>query len=1045
MSAEEQADRSPRGSGDAQEPIERPASPASHASADGGAPASADKKKWTRGEEEKVGDEFSMKMSDGPKKAKATSWNETRSADDKATLGANASTILGALMNRPRGHFEGDYREASAAADTAARGKHLVNILAFNHSDREVDYGEIFGDDIADTPGLRVWVIEGWKVKAVDEEDFGKFHTEDCYLVLHVSEVKRSKQRNVHLWIGKGASQDKAAAVSIRGVMLCNYLQGQAKQHREDEGKESDEFISYFFAHDGMQQLDGSAVAEDTALKPPAAVTYETALYLVCPFSTPRLRRVELSLESLHSKDVLILDLGLTIYQWNGARSLRATRFKAMEFCRRINDWQRHGNARIAVVEQDAEEDDFILALTSGEGAGGAVPDGDLKMRMFKINESAEAKEDKVKLVEPPLSRRHLDPTHTVVLDAFSEVFIWTGRFCSTREKQIAALLAGRFMKMEQDPPRPAWAAVHKIRQGAEPLTFRAKFADWRDVLPLGNYSRPPPRPLALAPAAAQGAPTPAAAGVAAEKSEVDVEKLYDSREWPADTMIDDARGVTELWNLERSGPKFVKLPGSERGIFHTGDCYLVLYTYYDERDFNAQKYIAYFWEGAESNAKWFPSFLFGFYPLLQRKMAVGKGPANRLRYVRVREGLEPAHFMALFKGNLVVRRGRRRNRAAEEEQVQLFDVKAADEERARCVQVPAAAANLHSRDCFILLTPTRCFLWNGFRCRAHTRAAAQVFVEMLNGGSSRGEALVQDEELEEDEFWAALGPKQPYADTNAWEKNETADPRLFHISQSSGRLRVEELQHVAQSQLTDEDVFWLDCFTDLYVWFGANTRGSLRVAALHHANAYAKFAASIRDAPVPVVEVRSGEETAPFTWQFHAWRARPARRDPRTERLKALNQEALEDRQIEQADVNLAREERWELREGEFDDRPFVASAAPFDADLPFEMEQQADGEWRVELVLGPGRHHYQFEVDAGEWEADARRPTEQLEGVGTVNRLTVRSRDPAARPCQYTLTWRQPPPPAEGEAPPAPISVRVRGFAASTLLSTWQAEHAA
>lgn len=63
----------------------------------------------------------------------------------------------------------------------------------------------------------------------------------------------------------------------------------------------------------GMQQLDGSAVAEDTALQPPAAVTYAPVLYLVCPFYTPRLRRVELSLDSLHSKDVLILDLGLTV------------------------------------------------------------------------------------------------------------------------------------------------------------------------------------------------------------------------------------------------------------------------------------------------------------------------------------------------------------------------------------------------------------------------------------------------------------------------------------------------------------------------------------------------------------------------------------------------------------------------------------------------------------------------------------------------------------------------------------------------------------
>ena len=52
---------------------------------------------------------------------------------------------------------------------------------------------------------------------------------------------------------------------------------------------------------------------------------------------------------------------------------------------------------------------------------------------------------------------------------------------------------------------------------------------------------------------------------------EVDVEKLYDSTEWPAERMVDDAKGVTELWNLERAGPKFVKLSPAERGIFHTG------------------------------------------------------------------------------------------------------------------------------------------------------------------------------------------------------------------------------------------------------------------------------------------------------------------------------------------------------------------------------------------------------------------------------------------------------------------------------------------
>lgn len=77
-------DRSPRKENtEPVEPVERPSSPASHTSGDGAAPASADKKKWTRGEEEKVGDEFAMRMADGPQRVKAVGWNDTRSADDK--------------------------------------------------------------------------------------------------------------------------------------------------------------------------------------------------------------------------------------------------------------------------------------------------------------------------------------------------------------------------------------------------------------------------------------------------------------------------------------------------------------------------------------------------------------------------------------------------------------------------------------------------------------------------------------------------------------------------------------------------------------------------------------------------------------------------------------------------------------------------------------------------------------------------------------------------------------------------------------------------
>lgn len=60
-------------------------------------------------------------------------------------------------------------------------------------------------------------------------------------------------------------------------------------------------------------------------------------------------------------------------------------------------------------------------------------------------------------------------------------------------------------------------------------------------------------------------------------------------------------------------------------------------------------------------------------------------------------------------------------------------------------------------------------------------------------------------------------------------------------------------------------------------------------------------------------------------------------------------------------------------------------------------------------------------------------------------VNKLTVKSRNAQQQPAQYTLVYR-PPPVAEGdEAPPLPISVRIRGIPEAHTLAGWQAEHPA
>lgn len=49
----------------------------------------------------------------------------------------------------------------------------------------------------------------------------------------------------------------------------------------------------------------------------------------------------------MNSGDVFLLDMGMTIYVWNGSQAGRLERVKGMDIARRIRDEERGGKAKI--------------------------------------------------------------------------------------------------------------------------------------------------------------------------------------------------------------------------------------------------------------------------------------------------------------------------------------------------------------------------------------------------------------------------------------------------------------------------------------------------------------------------------------------------------------------------------------------------------------------------------------------------------------------------------------------------------------------------
>ena len=77
---------------------------------------------------------------------------------------------------------------------------------------------------------------------------------------------------------------------------------------------------------------------------------YEPRLLHVKGRRNIRVQQTKLAWNSMNSGDVFILDLGLTIYIWNGKEAGRLEKIKGLEVANRIRDEERGGRAKLEIM-----------------------------------------------------------------------------------------------------------------------------------------------------------------------------------------------------------------------------------------------------------------------------------------------------------------------------------------------------------------------------------------------------------------------------------------------------------------------------------------------------------------------------------------------------------------------------------------------------------------------------------------------------------------------------------------------------------------------
>ncbi|CAB1315160.1 unnamed protein product [Coregonus sp. 'balchen'] len=615
---------------------------------------------------------------------------------------------------------------------------------------------------------------------------------------------------DIHYWIGSQSSQDEQGAAAVYTIQLDEFLGSGPIQHREAQNHDYKKGgVASGMKHIETNSYDIQRLLHVKGKKRVSAM------------------EVEMSWKSFNLGDVFLLDSGKTIIQWNGPESNRQERLK------------RGGRTEIGVIEGDAEGNSSKLMdiltsilgqrtakLPSGTPDESADQQQKAQLTLYHVSD-AEGQMKVIEVATRPLVQDLLNHDDCYFLDQGGvKIFVWKGKRANKAERQAAMSRALGFIKLKN---YPITTNVETVNDGAESALFKQLFQSWsvkEQTVGLGKTHN-----VGRVEVAAQ------------------------------ERMVDDGTGQVQVWRIEDL--ELVPVEPQWHGFFYGGDCYLVLYTYEVHNKLN---YLLYMWQGRHASQDEIAASAFQAVALDQK---YGDQPVQ----VRITMGKEPRHFMAMFKGKMVIFEGgtSRKGASDPEPPIRLFQVRGSDASNTKAIEVPALAASLNSNDVFLLRSQSGIHLWCGKGSSGDERAMAKEVSSVIGQHSTAEEIVAEGQEPVE--FWDLLGGKAPYAnDKRLQQAALDHQQRLFECSNKTGRFIATEVTQFTQDDLSEDDVMLLDTWDQVFLWVGNEANEVERKEAVVTSQEYLRTHPGSRDPDTPILLIKQGYEPPTFTGWFTAW-----------------------------------------------------------------------------------------------------------------------------------------------------------------------------
>ncbi|KAF4390902.1 hypothetical protein F8388_005715 [Cannabis sativa] len=659
--------------------------------------------------------------------------------------------------------------------------------------------------------GLEIWRIENFRPVPIPKSSHGKFFTGDSYVILKTTALKNGALRHdIHYWLGKDTTQDEAGTAAIKTVELDAALGGRAVQYREVQGHETEKFLSYFKPCIIPQQ---GGIA--TGFKHAEAEEHNIRLY-VC--KGKHVVHVPFARSSLNHDDIFILDTKSKIFQFNGCNSSIQERAKALEVVQYIKDTYHDGKCEVAAVEDgklmaDPEAGEFWGFF------GGFAP----------LPKKAASDEDKT--IEPVeadlLTRELLDTNKCYLLDCGIEVFVWMGRSTSLDERKAAS---GASEELVSGANRPK-SHIIRVIEGFETVMFRSKFDSWPQTAEVTVSEDGRGKVAALL-----------------KRQGVNVKGLLKAdpvKEEPQPYI--DCTGNLQVWRV--NGQEKILLPTTNQSKLYSGDCYIFQYSYPGD---DKEEYLIGTWFGKQSVED-------------DRVSAVSLASkmVESLKFMaaqaRIYEGNEPIQFYLIFQSIIVYKGGLSDgykkyiaenevpDETYEEDGVALFRVQGSGPDNMQAIQVDTASSSLNSSYCFILHSGSTVFTWTGSLTTSDHHELVERQLDLIKPNI---QSKPQKEGSESELFWDLLGGKSEYSSQ-----------------------KVTEIYNFTQDDLMTEDIFILDCHSDIFVWVGqqVNSKNKLQALTIGEKFLEGDFLLEKLSREAPIYIVMEGSEP-PFFTRFFTW-----------------------------------------------------------------------------------------------------------------------------------------------------------------------------